>query len=156
MKRNLFFGTGKLILVLAVFLTVSGAFLCAESPVKDSLQTIDAAGDAAACGYEGADLELFNQIKDTSWCPKLKGFFEVTNPITAVMKKSDRLMFRANGEAWLKSGSYGAVVPYRIQDGMIYIENHRFVYDAENDRIKDLVGGRVSTRVDTDKKDSAE
>lgn len=145
MKKS-FFYAGKLVLALSALLAVSGTFLWADSPDADGMKA-SGGTEGIACEYEGEDLELFNRIKDTTWCPKLKGFLEVTNPFAAISRKSDRMTFRPNGEVWFKVGSTGAVMPYSIRDGMIIIENRRFAYDAENDRIEDIVAGRVYTRV---------
>ena len=153
MKKS-FFYAGKLVLALSALLAVSGTFLWADSPDADGMKA-SGGTEGIACEYEGEDLELFNRIKDTTWYPKLKGFLEVTNPFAAILRKSDRMTFRPNGKVWFKIGSTGAVMPYSIRDGMIIIENRRFAYSAEFDKIVDLVAGSIYTRVGT-KPDASE
>ena len=147
MKRNFRFSlVRQSVLALFVLFAVSSACVWARGSAplpkaEDNLLL-------TAADYDGADLELFGTMAGTTWTPKPKGFYEVSNPFVFFSKKSERMTFRENGEVWYKySGSSGAVMPYIIEDGVITVGNGRLVYDAETDRLTDIVGGRVYVRV---------
>lgn len=138
----------KIILVLfAAVMALGSSLYAADSKSKsteENPQRLYTAED-----YEGADLELFNMLKETSWRPKLKGFFEHTNPFSAGSKKSEKMAFKSNGEIWYTYGAagHGSAAAFYIKDGIIMIENHRFVYDSEKDQLEDVIAGRIYNRI---------
>ena len=147
MKRDSYFSLARRsVLALVALFAVSSACVWARGSAplpkaEDNLLL-------TAADYDGADLELFETMAGTTWTPKPKGFYEVSNPFVFFSKKSERMTFRENGEVWYKySGSSGAVMPYTIENGVITVGNGRLVYDAETDRLTDIVGGRVYVRV---------
>ena len=138
----------KLILVLVAAVMALGSSLYAEDSKSKSTE-----GEPnrlyTAEDYEGADLELFNFIKETSWRPKAKGFLEHTSIISFAYKKSESMTFKSNGEMWYKfaASGQGSILPYYIKDGVISVGNGRIVYNPEKDQLEDMVDGRIYNRI---------
>lgn len=147
MKRNFCFSLARRSM-LALFAAFAVSSACVWARGSAPLPKLEDNHLLTAADYEGEDLELFETIAGTTWCPKAKGFFELSNPVTLISKRAERMTFRVNGEAWYKySGSSGVVMSYSIKDGVITVGSSRLVYDAKSDRLSDLVSGRVYTRV---------
>lgn len=138
----------KLILALFAAVLALGTSLCAEDSKGKGTEGASARFYTAD-DYEGADLELFNMLKETEWRPRAKGFFEHTSIINYASKKSQRLIFKTNGEVWYKFGASGQGVAgaFYINNGVIQIETMRLVYKEETDQLEDVISGRIFDRV---------
>ena len=138
----------KLILVLVAAVLALGTSLCAEDSKGKGSEAVTARFYTAD-DYDGADLELFNMLKETEWRPRAKVFFEHTSIINYASKKSQRLIFKTNGEVWYKFGASGQGVAgaFYINNGVIQIETMRLVYKEETDLLEDAISGRIFDRV---------
>lgn len=138
----------KFILVLVAAAVALGASLYAENSKGKTAEEAPARLYTAD-DYEGADLELFNMLKETVWRPRAKGFFEHASVFNYAAKKSQRMTFKTNGEVWYKIGASGQGVAgaFYINNGVIQIETMRLVYNEEADQLEDAISGRIFDRV---------
>lgn len=136
----------KLILVLVAAVLALGSSLYAEDS-KGKASDEEQTRLYTAEDYDGADLELFNFLKETEWKPKAKGFLEHTSIINYASRTSQRWTFKSNGEVWVKASSVGGVTAFYIKDGVITVDSLRLTYDAANDQLVDAVSGRKFNRV---------
>lgn len=138
----------KFILVLIAAVVALGSSLYAEDS-KSKSSDGEAQKLYTAEDYEGADLELFNMLKETEWRPRAKGLYEHINIINYVSKKSQRMIFKTNGEVWYKFSASGQGVAgaFYIKDGIIQIDSMRLIYNAETDLLEDAISGRIFDRI---------